>query len=361
MPIHNAENERLKRDYFQYLKEARRYSEASLDGVAKALHRFESYTRFKGFKAFHIQQAIGFKTHLQEQVGQRTNARLSKATLHSTLSALRAFFIWLAGRPGFKARLTYADADYFNLSEKDARVAKASRGQKAPTLEQILHVVRNMPNETSIQKRDRALVAFAIVTGARDGAIASFCLKHVNMAERVVLQDAREVRTKFSKTFNTWFFPVGEEIVAIVADWIDYLVREELWGPDDPLFPSTKVAHDGEQKFQATGLDRKPWSNATPIRKIFNQAFEAAGLPYANPHSFRNTLAALGQRVCRTPEELKAWSQNLGHEQVLTTLTSYGEVAPDRQADIIRALSRPEGEDEEVLRIARQIRAMRGG
>jgi hypothetical protein len=34
---HNAENERLKRKYFAYLKEAKRYSESSLDEVAKAL------------------------------------------------------------------------------------------------------------------------------------------------------------------------------------------------------------------------------------------------------------------------------------------------------------------------------------
>ena len=31
-----------------------------------------------------------------------------------------------------------------------------------------------------------------------------------------------------------------------------------------------------------------------------------------------------------TPEEFKAWSQNLGHEQVLTTFSSYGQVGADR-------------------------------
>jgi hypothetical protein len=35
-------------------------------------------------------------------------------------------------------------------------------------------------------------------------------------------------------------------------------------------------------------------------------------LPYFNPHSFRKTLALLGGRICKTPEEYKAWSQNLG-------------------------------------------------
>jgi len=42
-------------------------------------------------------------------------------------------------------------------------------------------------------------------------------------------------------------------------------------------------------------------------------------LPYFNPHSFRNTLVRLGQEICRSPEEFKSWSQNLGHEKVLTT------------------------------------------
>jgi hypothetical protein len=42
--------------------------------------------------------------------------------------------------------------------------------------------------------------------------------------------------------------------------------------------------------------------------------------------------------MCRTPEELKAWSQNLGHEDALTTLRSYGEVPSSRQAEIIRDL-----------------------
>ena len=60
MRTHNPANERIKREYFTYLKEAKRYSDASLDGVAKALSRFEAYTRYKDFKAFRIEQATAF-------------------------------------------------------------------------------------------------------------------------------------------------------------------------------------------------------------------------------------------------------------------------------------------------------------
>lgn len=36
-----------------------------------------------------------------------------------------------------------------------------------------------------------------------------------------------------------------------------------------------------------------------------------------------------------TAEELKAWSQNLGHENMLTTFTSYGTVPEYRQKLIV--------------------------
>src|SRR5262245_55941900 len=125
----------------------------------------------------------------------------------------------------------------------------------------------------------------------------------------------------------------------MVADWVTYLRTEKLWGPGDPLFPATKVVVGDNLRFAAAGLDRKHWSSAGPIRQIFKEAFAAAGLPYFNPHSFRKTLALLGGRICRTPEEYKAWSQNLGHDHVMTTFSSYGDVGSYRQAEIIRALS----------------------
>jgi hypothetical protein len=67
-----------KRAYFTYLAEAKAFSEATLDAAAKALNRFESYTRFRDFKAFQIEQAEGFKANLSEQMSLRTKDHLSK-------------------------------------------------------------------------------------------------------------------------------------------------------------------------------------------------------------------------------------------------------------------------------------------
>jgi len=196
-----------------------------------------------------------------------------------------------------------------------------------------------MPAVTEIEQRNRALIAFTFLTGARDGAIASIKLKHVDLAVGSVDQDAREVNTKFGKTFTTFFFPVGEEIRRIVAHWALYLRQNKLWGNEDPLFPSTQIALGAGRQFEASGLERRHWSTASPIRAIFREAFVRAGLPYFNPHSFRNTLVQLGQDLCRSPEQFKAWSQNLGHEKVLTTFINYGEVGYQRQGEIIRDLA----------------------
>lgn len=341
MKTHHSENERIKRRYLDRMKEVRGYSEASLDGVAKALSRFETYTRHRDFKTFRPEQAKGFKAKLAEQVNARTRERFSKATLHSTFRNLRAFFQWLAEQPGYRSKLSYSDADYFSLSGNDARIAMARRETPVPTLEQIAFVLAAMPTATDIDRRNRALLAFTILTGSRDGALTSLKLKHVDLEQAKVFQDAREVYTKRRKTFTTWFFPVGEKPLRIVTEYIEYLRTTLHWGNDDPLFPKTKVGLGASRAFEAMGLERECWSTAQPMREIFREAFERAGLPAFNPHSFRNTLAQLGERVCMNAEAFKAWSQNLGHESVLTTLTSYGAVAPVRQAELLRELRHP--------------------
>jgi hypothetical protein len=73
---------------------------------------------------------IGLQVHLAEQNGQQSGEKLSKATLYATLAQLKRFFQWLAGQPGYKSRFQYSDAEYFNLSDKETRIATAQREQK---------------------------------------------------------------------------------------------------------------------------------------------------------------------------------------------------------------------------------------
>src|SRR5947209_5529033 len=173
MTKHNGANERIKRDYFQYLAEAKGRDTATIDGVAKSLARFEGSTKAREFKRCPPQQAVTFKAGLAQAVNVRTGERISKATILSTLRDLRGFFFWLAHLPGFKSHIAYADADYFNLSDKDVAIARARREKRVPTLGQVEHVLSVLPGDTIVQRRDRALIAFAVLSGARVAALAS--------------------------------------------------------------------------------------------------------------------------------------------------------------------------------------------
>jgi integrase len=251
--------------------------------------------------------------------------------------AMKSFIQWLHGRPGFKSCITYDDAEYFNPSANDERVAKAVRPTPIPTVDQIQIVVDAMPEETLVQRRDRAVMAFAILSGARDNAIASFAIGHVNLVKRTVFQDARTVRTKNAKTFTSGFFPVDARFEEVVADWIAELTALGF-GAAEPLFPTTAVTQGADRSFVVSGLTHEFWQNANAIRRIFKEAFELAGLPYFNPHSFRKTLAIHGEKICRTAEEWRAYSQNFGHSSPMTTFASYGEVTHYRQLEIMDSL-----------------------
>ena len=47
-----------------------------------------------------------------------------------------------------------------------------------------------------------------------------------------------------------------------------------------------------------------------------------------------------GGQFCKTPEKYKAWLQNLGHEHVLTTFCSYGDVSNRHLTEIMRSLGK---------------------
>lgn len=336
MARHNAANERIKREYFRFLAQAKGRDEATIDRIAKSLARFEDSTGRKDFKRFHREQAMAFKQRLAEAINAHSGEKLSKATVHSALRDLKAFFEWLAREPGYRSKIAFSDADYFNLSEKDVAIARARREKAVPTLEQVEAVLAAMPGETALQRRDRALVAFTTITGARVNALATLRLGHVDLDGGFVEQDARVVATKFAKTFRTYFMPVSEQAVELVTAWCAELREDHLWGPADPLFPATAMGLDGNGAFQPHGLARHGWASTGPIRDVFRRAFAAAGLPYFNPHSFRDMLVRHAMRLGLGPEELKAWSQNLGHSSPMTTFTSYGQVPLHRQGELIR-------------------------
>ena len=334
----NPKNERIKRKYLQWQETAKGASVKTTDQIAAAISTFEKSTSGKDFAAFHIEQAIKFKRDLQKP-RPATGKPLAKATIRSRLMAVKHFFKWLADQSGYKSRVNHADCEYFNLTANDSRVATARRERPIPTLDQVHHVIAYSPHETDVEMRDRALIAFTLLTGMRDAAIASLPIGKLDIEARRVDQDARVVLTKNAKTMHTFFFPVGGEAERIVAEWQTHLRFNLLYSDTDPLFPRTHTGMSEHGEFAVLGLEPAFWSSAAPIRETFRKRFEAAGLPYFHPHSFRKTLMKLAFQMKLDPEALKVWSQNLGHDNLATSLNSYGHVSGWRASEVMARLT----------------------
>lgn len=261
---------------------------------------------------------------------------LALATVNSTLNAVQRFLGWLAMQAGYKRAINLSDIEYLNLSEKDVRASRSPSDKQYSTFQMVERAVSLMPSETAIEKRDRAMIVFTAITGTRDGTIPTLKLKHFDPVQKLVRQDPREARTKFSKRIDTFLFPLSAAFEQIFLDWVDYLRDVALFGAGDPLFPKTRLTQDANNCFVADGLSRDCWANAAPIRKVFKTAFRNVDLPEFTPHRFRDMIVSEMYRRGLSVAEFKAWSQNLGHEGAMTTLTSYGKLSIQEQGRLVR-------------------------
>ncbi len=344
-----SDNLRIKRKYLIWLRQAKGLSEASVDRAAASIDVYLDWLRGKDFRQFHSEKAVAFKRHLESNRTDRGKPR-SGSTVNGILRDLRSFMKWLADQAGYRSRIRHSDADYFSPDRKSEQGRRGELYKPHPSPEQVAHAIGAMPRDTVFERRDRALMAFLFLTGARERTAMSTRLCHLDLANACVNFDGKLVDTKFGKRFTVTFFPVGGPSIDILRDWVEELRRDHLWGPTDPLLPKTAVGVGATGGFEAVGLARAPWRSPTPLVTIFKGAFEAVGLPTYGPHSIRKALVQLSNDHCRTPEEFKAWSQNLGHEEVLTTFMNYGSVAVGRQVELIQRMGNAQAGDlDEVI------------
>ena len=337
MPKTIPENERQKHRYLEYLKQAKGRDEKTLDKVAAALSQFEAAVGWKDLSRFHREWGERLKKHLEKARNQRTGKPLSISTVDATLAYVKGFILWLADQPGYKSRVRYSDAEYFNNTLKSARAAHARRTIPYPSMEQCFHAFQAMPEGDKFEKRDKALFAFLMLIGGRIGAVATLRLKHINLFDGHVFQDAREVATKNAKDIDSWFLPVDPAYLECFERWVNYLREVELFGDTDPLFPKPKIGVQ-DAKFTNLGFQREFYAGTGKLNAIIRTAFSAVQMPEYTPHSLRKTLARYGDQTCQTREQFKAWSMNMGHENEATTVSAYIPVTRERQGELIKAL-----------------------
>lgn len=255
----------------------------------------------------------------------RDSDTMGAGTRYDILRHVRDFFAWLSQQQGYRSRIKSTELDYFHANDEERNYRYCREAPEYPMHEQIRSLCRSIGNATLIDKRDQAMVAYLYLSGSRIDAAASTPLGSLNVKKGVVDQSPKKgVRTKFSKQITTFLFPLDNHLMRIVKDWHMEL-QGMNFGVRDPLFPRAEVAREGFAYVQSDMLSREPMT-ASGMRAIIKKRFAEAGIQYYHPHTFRHACISEAIQRAKTPEDMKAISQNVGHDHVNYIFNTYGQL-----------------------------------
>jgi integrase len=345
-------NEQAKRRFFDYLKGGKGFAKDSVTKFAEIIAQWQMFSNNDDFLLFDKDKATKFCDWLNSRDTKTKAGKLSLTTQFHYLRRIKRFFLWLSDQPEYQKKISKTDVDFLRLSKKDARIATAGTTRPMPTFEEAKRIITHIPTGNEIDRRDRALLSLALITGMRISAIATLKIKNFERVSKIIDQNPHDgVLTKNSKKILTTFFPIGwSEPERFFLEWYDYMVKKGA-GPDSPIFPSTLRGFSNKSSYDKNLVSNEGWSSSGGARKIFEKRCKAAGVPYYNPHSFRHLIVNHLSKARLTEEEKKAISLNLGHTDIGTTFGSYGygNMSPQDAIKIVHRITTAQADSRDLV------------
>lgn len=314
-------NENIIRNYSNYLIDSKGLSKATKKVFLKSIRKFNEVIKNKDYSKLTVSNII--------QAKDKLNEILSKKTFIIYMKQLHNFYEWLSKQKRFKHLSDIVD--YFNLSKKDKKLEYSNEQElkEYPTLDYVKELVNSIPNETDTDKRNRALISFLCLTGARVDALVSLSMQCIDIDKLIVKQYPRfNTRTKFGKTIISKIFHFDNELVDIFVEWYNYL-KDNGFKKSDPLFPKLTITKDtNDLSFKRSKLS-KEFMSATSFRKILSNLCKKQNITYYSPHRYRDLAINLIMSKIPYGEEIKIISQNFGHSDIATTIDYYGSYNPN--------------------------------
>ena len=213
----NAKNERTKREFLRWLKNARGRCNATVNAVEKALLLYQDFTGNEDVGLFRPDKAIDFKKWLQKR--EFRGSVISPATYCAHLKNLMGFFEWLSWQIGYKTKIKRTSVDYLRVTDKEERMASQRTPRNFPSLDYVVKMAGSIQAVTEIDLRDRALISFTLLSGMRDQAVVTLPLGCFDENKLLIDQNPRRgVATKFSKLIPTTIFRFDEVLLAHILE-----------------------------------------------------------------------------------------------------------------------------------------------
>jgi len=354
----NAKNIKMIRAYRMYLLEARGLNDKSVVKMERAIHLYRDFTNDEDFKFFNSERAVRFKMLLRQK--KHNGKPIATNSYRTYLIHLKVFFTWLCTQAGYKGGIRSDSLEYLTVNKKESRLASQTTIKQFPMIEYIKELAASVDTSTEVVLRNRALISFTFLTGMRDSAIISLPILSINDEELYVVQDPKYgVNTKFGKTIYSKIFNFDQSLLQYFLDWFHYL-KKKGFANTDPLFPRSKMKKESNNLSYQESIEVETvfWETTESMRKIFKGQCKLIGKEYYSPHRYRDAAIYYALRSARTGEQIKAISQNFGHEDVATTLSVYAQLTPEHQLDVLNQLNFKEEDivsDEQLLELLRKL------
>ncbi len=314
---------------YEWLQFAGRWDDKTISAKLATIRQFEVFSAGKAFTKLTKSDVVAFREHLKSCVDPSAKEQFSISTVRHHASHLKSFFEWLVEQKGYHG-LNKTLPHYFELPKKFDAVALSPNERPTPTQEEADKMVRGMPCRTIKERRDQAMVSIAFLAALRADTITSLKIKHLEMSTKIVVQDAKSSRTKNGKSLRIKFFPLPVIFAKVVCDWKNELLALGF-GEEDALFPDEKHLVKRQFAFPTDSLSAMSSTHAV------STAFKTASAPlgkFFSPHSAKHFIGNLSLKICKSPEALKAWSMNMGHENEEVTVRYYKQLPEDQVFEI---------------------------
>lgn len=327
--IFHTGNDRIIHRWQMY---AGRYNEKTIVRHLAAIRYFESFLDGKLFYKLTIDDFSAVREDLKRRANVDAIDSMSASSIKHTVSHLILFFDWVLCQEGYR-RLPKDFAGYLKLPKAIIARSAQVKQKQFPSLPEAEELLKAMPSRSLLDQRARALFALPFLGALRADTLVSLQIQHLDIEERMILQDASVVRAKAGKSLNIVWFKIPAEFDMAVISWVEALRGLGFRG-GDALFPDAKYLKHRIVAAGSTQASVPVMATAHAVTAAFNIACRTSEIKYT-PHAAKHTIGAERDIRALTHEERKAWSLNMGHDSEHTTEQHYGTMSDDRRFEVL--------------------------
>jgi integrase/recombinase XerD len=240
----NPKNERIKYQFRIHVKRAIRKDDKTIIAELKYLREYELFDNFANFETYNNTKADKFINYLFDQ-------DYSLSYINDTLRTLKVFLTWLERQKGYRSKINYNDIDYLNITNNQRRTSKATEHKKSYSFEQIIKTIRQMPDKTMIERRNKAIISTNALCSLRISELRTIKLK--NLIEEdgkcFIHINPKDIDSKFAKARYADFANLPQDIFDNVINWKNELVVKFQFTSKDPLFPKKDPCNSSLYQF----------------------------------------------------------------------------------------------------------------